>query len=138
MDILQGLSFLITQGESVTNESIWVLINQIIHRPELSTGYLYSIENPSHKTEIGLKYYSFIFEMLGKIIICTTVGLSYPELKCIQKFIGYVYFRCKWIRDLVINALENKDDPELTSEKLMEIGVSISNKNQSKSLLYDW
>lgn len=49
--------------------------------------------------------------MLSKIILCTTMGLTYHELKCIQKFIGYVFFRCKWIRDQVIKAIHNNDDP---------------------------
>lgn len=53
--------------------------------------------------------------MLSKIIICTTVGLTYNELKCIQKFIGYVYFRCKWVQDLAIKALQRKNDPDFSS-----------------------
>lgn len=119
LDILQRLSAFITQGEDVLNENIWALIDLIIHRPELTTNYLYLVESPHQKTEIGIKYYRFVFGLLGKIINCTAVGITYHELKCIQKFIGYVYFRCKWIQNLVVNTLSRKDDPEFTSEKLM-------------------
>lgn len=122
----------------MTNESIWLLIDKIIHRAELSASYFYLIKNTNDKIEIGLKYYGFIFAMLSKIILCTTMGLTYHELKCIQKFIGYVYFRCKWIQNLVVSALRKKDDPEFTQEKLIEIGVYYSNKSPSKSVLYDW
>ena len=138
MNILNSLIQLITEGEDVTNESIWLLVDRIIHRPELSASYFYLIKTPDHKTEIGLKYYGFIFAMLSKIILCTTMGLTYHELKCIQKFIGYVYFRCNWIQNLVVNALKRKDDPEFTKEKLIEIGVCLSNKSRCKSVLYDW
>lgn len=111
LNILNSLSQLITEGEDLTNESIWLLIDKIIHRPELSTNYLYLIESPSQKTEIGLKFYGFLFAMLSKIILCTTMGLTYHELKCIQKFIGYVYFRCKWVQNLVVQTLKGKNDP---------------------------
>lgn len=70
--------------------------------------------------------------------MCTTMGLTYHELKCIQKFISYAYFRCKWVQNLVINALKSSDDPEFSVEKLMEIGVYISNRSPTKSLLYQW
>ncbi len=49
--------------------------------------------------------------MLSKIILCTTMGLTYHELKCIQKFIGYAYFRCKWLQEKVVKAIQLKDDP---------------------------
>ena len=49
-----------------------------------------------------------------------------------------MYFRCHWIQDLVINALKRQDDPEFTAEKLMEIGVYLSNRSPSKSVVYDW
>lgn len=111
LNILNCASQLITEGEDVTNQSIWLLIDKIIHRPELTARYFYVIRTPSQKTEIGLKFYKFIFGMLSKIIMCTTMGLTYHELKCIQKFIGYAYFRCKWVQNLVINALKRSDDP---------------------------
>lgn len=99
---------MLTYGEDVTNESIWQLIDKIIHRPELSINYFYLIKSPQEKMEIGLKFYGFIYAILQKIIVSTTMGITYHELQCIQKFIGYVYFRCKWIQNLVVNAIKKK------------------------------
>jgi hypothetical protein len=111
LNILNSLSQLIKFGEDLTNESIWLLIDKIIHRIELSTNYLLLAECLVQKAEIGLKFYTFIFAMLSKIILCTTMGLTYHELKYIQKFIGYVYFRCKWVQNLVVTALKEDNDP---------------------------
>lgn len=44
VDLLTSLGALITEGEDVTNEKIWDLIDIIIHRPELSPKCLYLIE----------------------------------------------------------------------------------------------
>jgi len=49
LNILNNLCDLITQGEDVTNESIWMLIDKIIHRPELSMNYLHLIKDQNNK-----------------------------------------------------------------------------------------
>lgn len=56
VNILNSLSRLITEGEDITNETIWTLIHKIIHRPELTTRYLSLMEKPT-KLEVGLKHF---------------------------------------------------------------------------------
>ena len=77
VELLIALSRLITEGEDVTNEEIWEIIDIIIHRVELSPKYLYLIEKKDIKEEIGIKYYKFICNVLSKVILCTTVGLEF-------------------------------------------------------------
>lgn len=59
-------------------------------------------------------------------------------MKCIQKFVAYGFFRYKWIRDVVVNAISKPDDPVLSAEKLMEIGVFAGCKSPSKAMIFDW
>ena len=62
-------------------------------------------------------------EVIQKIIKCTETGLTYRELLCIQKFLSYVFFRYEWLRNVVVKSLSHPDDPSLTTEKLMELGI---------------
>lgn len=45
VDLLEILGGLITEGEDITNEKIWEIIDIVIHRPELSSKCLYLIES---------------------------------------------------------------------------------------------
>lgn len=76
--------------------------------------------------------------MISKIVMCTTVGLEYRELKCTQKFIAYAFFRYPWIQRVVINAIKRENDQILTDEKLMEIGAFPGCRSPAKNILYDW
>lgn len=66
------------------------------------------------------------------------MGLTYHELKCIQKFVAYVFFRYEWVRQTVVRSLSRSDDPILTPEKLMEIGVFAGSRSPSKAIIFDW
>ena len=51
---------------------------------------------------------------------------------------AYTFFRYEWIRKIIVKALSRPNDPVLTPEKLMEIGVFAGYKSPSKALIFDW
>ncbi len=120
------------------NEKLWRVINTIIHRPELSIRYIYFHSDDKDLNEIGTRIYCFICRILEKIVSSTTIGVTYHELKCIQKFIAYAFMRLPWIQNHIVKNLSVEGDPLINSDKLIEFGASMSVKSPSKSVVYDW
>lgn len=46
--------------------------------------------------------------------MCTSIGFEYRELRCIQKFIAYAYFRFEWVQTIITKALKRTDDPVIS------------------------
>lgn len=45
-------------------------------------------------------------------------GISFKEVKPLQKFVAFAYFRFNWVQDQIINALSKKTDPVISQDKI--------------------
>lgn len=102
---------MLRQGEDIINEHIWAVIDAVIHREELTIRFINYHPDINDKKAIGSKFYSFIMHLLEKVIKSTTIGITFHELKCIQKFIAFTYFRFPWLQKVLTRALKKKNDP---------------------------
>lgn len=55
---------------------------------------------------------------LMKTIKFISNGISFKEVKPLQKFVAFAYFRFNWVQDQIINALSKKTDPVISQDKI--------------------
>lgn len=104
----------------------------------LSLRFINSTKKPEDKMVISLNYYEFIMLALRRVIRIANNGITFQELKCLQRFVAFAYFRLPWVQDVIIYSFGKASDPVLNSQKLSEIGAGIGCKSPSKSYVFDW
>ena len=53
-----------------------------------------------------------------KVIKFIANGISFKEVRPLQKFVAFAYFRYSWVQEQIVTALSKKSDPVLSEEKI--------------------
>jgi len=73
--------------------------------------YFGIIHEHEYQLKYALKYYKLIVNVLIKVVRFICNGISFKEVRPLQKFVAFAYFRFNWVQDQIIYALSKKSDP---------------------------
>ena len=138
LGILNSLLGLISRGNEFQNLYVWNICHLICHKEILNLKYFGSLKHLGSKKKFAGKFYQFITGAFFKVIDSVGKGLTYKEVKAIHRFVAFAYFRFPWCQDQLLGVLARPSDPEVSEERLAEIGASYALKSPSKSSFYDW
>ena len=138
LDILNMLIGILSRRNEFQNLYIWNICHLICHKDILNLKYFGSLRHNTSKNKFAVKFYQFLINAFHKIIESVEEKLTYKEVKAIHRFVAFAFFRFPWCQEQLISVLSRPTDPEITEERLAELGASYAMKSPSKSTFYDW
>lgn len=114
LDFMLELEDRLEENKIIKNEYIWKILNLLLHKKLMSLRYFGIINDQQAQVKYATKYYTFLVNVLLKVIRFITNGLSFKEVAPLQKFVAFAFFRFTWVQNEVTRALAKESDPVIS------------------------